>query len=69
MPERRLPLRFSLSTRLTLWYGLNLLILLSLFVIFLYTGFHLSLHRDFEAQLRREAQEVSQSLRWSEDED
>lgn len=51
-------LRLSISARLTLWYGLSLLILLSLFVIFLYTSFHVSLHRDFEEQLRRDEERV-----------
>jgi signal transduction histidine kinase len=44
-------LRFSISTRLALWFGLSFLLLLSVFVIFLYTGFHVGLHRDFQEQL------------------
>ncbi len=46
-------LRLSLSARLALWYGLSMLILLSLFVAYLYTSFHVSLHRDFADRLRR----------------
>lgn len=47
-------LRFSISTRLALWFGLSFLFLLSVFVIFLYAGFHVGLHRDFEEQLERD---------------
>lgn len=57
------PLRLSISARLTLWYGLSLLLLLSLFVVFLYTSFHVSLHRDFEAQLRRDEARVREAVR------
>ena len=44
-------LRLPISLRLTFWYGLSLLILLSVFVVFLYTSFHVTLHRDFSDQL------------------
>ena len=54
--------RLSISARLTLWYGLSLLILLSVFVIFLYTSFHVSLHRDFEDSLKAEAQRIHDSI-------
>ena len=47
MPRLRLPI----SLRLTFWYGLSLLILLSVFVVFLYTSFHMNLHRDFSDQI------------------
>ena len=44
-------LRLPISMRLTFWYGLSLLILLSVFVMFLYTSFHVNLHRDFSDQM------------------
>lgn len=52
----------SISTRLALWYGLSLLLLLGLVAGFLYTGFHVSLHRDFDAALAAEASRVAASL-------
>ena len=33
---------------LALWFGLSLLLLLSVFVVFLYAGYHVSQHRDFQ---------------------
>ncbi|WP_022836222.1 sensor histidine kinase [Salisaeta longa] len=54
--------RLSISTRLALWYGLSLLILLSLFVVYLYTSVHVGLHRDFERHLRAEAHTIMQRL-------
>ncbi len=54
--------RLSISTRLALWYGLSLTLLLGLVVAFLYTGFHLTLHRDFDADLAREAQRLAATL-------
>lgn len=44
-------IRLPISVRLTFWYGLSLLILLSVFVVFLYTSFHVNLHRDFSDQI------------------
>lgn len=44
-------LHLPISVRLTFWYGLSLLILLSVFVVFLYTSFHVTLHRDFSDQI------------------
>lgn len=52
----RVPLPISL--RLTLWYGLTLLLLLSGFAVFCYTGFHLALHRDFDRHLTHEEREL-----------
>ncbi|MFQ5568143.1 MAG: sensor histidine kinase [Rhodothermales bacterium] len=49
-------LRLPISVRLTFWYGLSLLIILSVFVVFLYTSFHVSLHRDFSEQMDRAQQ-------------
>lgn len=60
------PLRFShlsISTRLALWYGLSLLILLTIFVAVLYTSVHVGLHRDFERRLREDAQAMRRHLR------
>jgi signal transduction histidine kinase len=54
--------RLSISTRLALWYGLSLMLLLGVFAAFLYTGFHLSLHRDFDTDLAREAQRLAAAL-------
>ncbi len=52
----RLPLPISL--RLTLWYGLTLLLLLSAFAVFCYSGFHVALHRDFDRHLTHEQREL-----------
>lgn len=57
------PYRFSwpdlsISTRLTLWYGLTLLVILSLFAVFCYTSFHMGLHRDFDRHLTHEKREL-----------
>ncbi len=54
--------RLSISTRLALWYGLSLTLLLGVVVAFLYTGFHLTLHRDFDADLGREAERLASVL-------
>lgn len=54
--------RLSVSTRLALWYGLSLLVLLGLFVVFLYTSIHWGLHADFEAQLRRDESYVVDAI-------
>ena len=54
--------RLSISTRLALWYGLSVTLLLGLFVAFLYVGFHASLHRDFDAALAAEAERVAAIL-------
>jgi signal transduction histidine kinase len=56
------PKRLPISTRLALWYGLSLTLLLGLVVAFLYTGFHLTLHRDFDADLDREARRVAEAV-------
>jgi heavy metal sensor kinase len=54
--------RLSISTRLALWYGLSLTLLLGVVVAFLYTAFHLTLHRDFDADLAREAERLAAVL-------
>jgi heavy metal sensor kinase len=48
---RRAP---SISVRLTLWFGLALLLLLSAFAAFGYVSFHLLLHHDFDRHLQHE---------------
>lgn len=63
MRDLLVSLRLSISTRLTLWYGLSLLLLLSVFVIFLYTSFHVSLHHDFERQLQRDETRLQEAVR------
>jgi len=52
----------SISTRLTFWFGLSLLLLLSLFVAGLYTSVHVGLHQDLESRLREEAAAVQAHL-------
>lgn len=48
---RRAP---SISVRLTLWFGLALLLLLSAFGALSYASFHVLLHRDFDQHLEHE---------------
>lgn len=60
--NQRPGLRLSISTRLTLWYGLTVLILLSLLAIFSYTNFHLNRHRDFDQHLAHEIRELTPFL-------
>jgi len=55
MGIRNLVSRLSISTRLTLWFGTSLLVLLTVFVAVFYTSVHLGLHQDLEARLREEA--------------
>ncbi len=55
--------RLSISTRLTLWFGTSLLVLLTLFVAGLYVSVHLGLHDDLEARLREEAEAVQAHLK------
>ncbi len=43
--------RYSISVRLSFWYGVSSLILLTVFVVFLYATFDLSIHRDFEGRM------------------
>lgn len=58
MSSNRSGLRLPISTRLALWYGLTLLILLSLFALFSYVYFRTTLHRDFERHLDHEKREL-----------
>ncbi len=57
------PPRLSISTRLTLWYGVTLLVLTSLFALYCYSNFHLSLHRDFDRHLQHETNEFLPYIR------
>ncbi len=56
------PLRLSISTQLTLWYGVTVLILLSLLAIFSYTNFHLGRHHVFDQHLSHEMRELTPFL-------
>jgi signal transduction histidine kinase len=58
MNLRALAFKLSISTRLTLWFGTSLLVLLTLFVTGLYVSVHLGLHDDLEVRLREEAAAV-----------
>jgi signal transduction histidine kinase len=63
MGIRDLVSRLSISTRLTLWFGTSLLVLLTVFVAVFYTSVHLGLHQDLEARLREEAAAVQAHFR------
>ena len=45
---------WSISTRLSLWYSLSILILLGAFASITYINFHLTIHSDFDQHLRHE---------------
>jgi len=62
MNLRTLVSRLSISTRLALWYGLSLLILLTVFVAGLYITVHVGLHRAFDERLWEEAETVRDHL-------
>lgn len=49
----------SISTKLALWYGLSLLLMLSLFGYFLYETFHQSIHHNYDRHLRFEAEQLT----------
>jgi len=55
--------RLSISIRLALWFGLSLLVLLTLFVAGLYVSVHVGLHQDLEDRLHEEAKAVQTHLR------
>ena len=46
-------IRLPISIRLTLWYGLSLLSLLTVFGTFLYIGFHVGLHLELEGEMNQ----------------
>ncbi len=56
-------MRWSISTRLTLWFGTTLLLLLSLFAAFSYVAFHERMHQDFDRHLTHEARELEPFIR------
>lgn len=58
--------RWPISIRLTVWYGLTLLVLMSLFAIFSYTTFHVGLHRDFDRHLTQKKRELMPFIRFDE---
>lgn len=49
-----------------MWYGLTLLILLSLFALFCYLFFHASLHRDFDRHLSHEKRQLLPFIQFGE---
>jgi signal transduction histidine kinase len=51
-----------ISVRLTLWYGLSLLLLLSAFGTFLYVGFHVGLHNELEEEMDRAADQLMPAI-------
>lgn len=50
--------RLSISFRLALWYGLTLLLLLSLFALFSYVSFRARMQRDFDRHLEHEKRQI-----------
>lgn len=52
------PFHLRISTRLTIWYGLTILILVGLFALFSYVSFHRSMHIDFDRHLMYETREL-----------
>ncbi len=50
------PREWSISTRLALWYGASMMVLLAGFTAFTYVNLHRSLHRDFDQHLAHEKQ-------------
>lgn len=57
------PFRPSISARLALWYGTGFFLVLSLFLVFLYTSFHLGLHHDFDQQLLADMNRLDTAVR------
>ncbi len=57
-------MQLSISTRLTLYYGLGFLLILCTFVVYLYSSFDIGLHKDFEEQLRRDELYFQKALRF-----
>ncbi len=56
-------MRLSLSARLTLWYGLTLLVLLSLFAVSAYLFFRQGLRQDFDRHLTHERHMLTPFIR------
>jgi signal transduction histidine kinase len=57
--------RLSISKKLSLWYGLSLFILLSVFAYFLYQTFHSSIHHNYDRHLRYETEQIIPFLKTS----
>lgn len=51
-------IRLSISARLALWYGLTLIVLMSLFALFSYVSFRTSMHHDFDRHLEHEQRQL-----------
>ncbi len=63
----RSPRYWSISTRLSLWYGLTIFILLSTFSTITYINFHLSRHQDFDRHLTHELRVLVPFIRFDDD--
>ncbi|HKJ46685.1 MAG TPA: ATP-binding protein [Balneolales bacterium] len=59
--------RLTISVRLTLWYGLSLFIMLSIFAFFLYESFHEALHHDYDRHLQFETEQLLPHIKASQD--
>ena len=59
--------RLSISKKLSLWYGLSLFILLSVFAYFLYQTFHSSIHHNYDRHLRYEVEQIIPFIQTSTD--
>ncbi len=59
--------RLSISKKLSLWYGLSLFILLSVFAYFLYQAFHSSIHHNYDRHLRYEVEQIFPFIQTSTD--
>ncbi len=57
----------SISTKLAMWYGLSLLLMLSLFGYFLYETFHQSIHHNYDRHLRFEAEQLLPFINYQND--
>lgn len=55
-------MKISISTRLAIYYGLSLLLILCAFVVYLYTSFHVGLHQEFREQLERDESRLKKSI-------
>ncbi|MDX1384035.1 MAG: ATP-binding protein [Thermoanaerobaculia bacterium] len=54
--------RFPIATRLTLWFGLSMLLLLGTFGVFLYSTVHLGMHSDAEHLLLHEEEALRRAV-------
>ena len=58
------PRQWSISTRLALWYGMTIFVLLGIFAVLTYINFHLSRHRDFDQHLAHEQRVLEPFIRF-----